>query len=93
MNEGSDVMSILSAFNRQKTTERLELEIVLAKLKFLASTLENNTDKLTDEPLWQDELSKLVDFKTIDGLLQEGLIDSYYTLYHIFRHRHFRESS
>jgi hypothetical protein len=81
-------MGIFSAFNRNEVQGKMELDIVLSKLQFLASCMENDTDKPNDLKHWQENMTKLYDIELKNKGYLSFVKESYHTLYKLYLKKH-----
>ncbi|PLS19647.1 hypothetical protein CVD28_04305 [Bacillus sp. M6-12] len=84
-------MSILNGFNRKNVQANMELEIIITKLQFLASCMENNTDKPSDLKHWQENMTNLYDLQIKNVAYLSFIKDAYHTLYKLYLKKHHPE--
>ncbi|MDF2879546.1 MAG: hypothetical protein K0R54_103 [Clostridiaceae bacterium] len=80
-------MNLFDVFNRKKVLDTLEIKTTLAKLQFLASTMENNTDKENDIVHWKEQIDLLNNAELNNDYLSY-LKQSYNTLYKLYIRKH-----
>lgn len=84
-------INIFNGFSRREVGNNIELKVILGKLQFLTSTMENGTDKPSDIKHWQKLISELNNLDIRKNKLFPNVQVAYNSLYKIYLIRHYSD--